>query len=45
MAIAPTATSGKIINATESIEPIQNFIYKEDGKINLPTLAPNLKNN
>lgn len=45
MAIAPTATSGKAINATESIEPIQNFFYKEDGKINLPTLAPNIKNN
>lgn len=45
MAIAPTATSGKAINATESIEPIQHFFYKEDGKINLPTLAPNLKEN
>lgn len=44
MAIAPTATSGKAINATESIEPIQNFFYKEDGKINLPTLVPNIKN-
>lgn len=43
MAIAPTATSGKAINATESIEPIQNFFYKEDGKINLPTLVPNLR--
>lgn len=45
MAIAPTATSGKAINATESIEPIQHFFYKEDGKINLPTLAPDLKEN
>ena len=45
MAIAPTATSGKAINATESIEPIQHFFYKEDGKINLPTLVPNIKNN
>ncbi len=44
MAIAPTATSGKAINATESIEPIQNFFYKEDGKVNLPTLIPNIKN-
>lgn len=45
MAIAPTATSGKAINATESIEPIQHFFYKEDGKINLPTLVPNVKVN
>lgn len=45
MAIAPTATSGKAINATESIEPIQHFFYKEDGKINLPTLVPNIKAN
>lgn len=45
MAIAPTATSGKAINATESIEPIQHFFYKEDGKINLPTLVPNIKKN
>lgn len=45
MAIAPTATSGKAINATESIEPIQHFFYKEDGKINLPTLAPNIREN
>ena len=44
LAIAPTATSGKAINATESIEPIQNFFYKEDGKTNLPTLVPNIKN-
>ncbi len=44
MAIAPTATSGKAINATESVEPIQNFFYKEDGKISLPTLIPNIKN-
>lgn len=44
MAIAPTATSGKAVNATESIEPIQNLFYKEDGKINLPTLVPNIKN-
>lgn len=45
MAIAPTATSGKAINATESIEPIQHFFYKEDGKINLPTLVPNIRDN
>lgn len=45
MAIAPTATSGKSINATESIEPIQGFIYKEDGKSNVITLAPNISQN
>ncbi len=45
MAIAPTATSGKAVNATESIEPIQHFVYKEDGKINLPTLVPNITAN
>ena len=45
MAIAPTATSGKSINATESIEPIQDFIYKEDGKANVVTLAPNISQN
>lgn len=45
MAIAPTATSGKAINATESIEPIQDFVYKEDGKINVFTLVPNIQKN
>jgi len=45
MAIAPTATSGKAINATESIEPIQHFFYKEDSQISLPTLAPNIAKN
>lgn len=45
MAIAPTATSGKSINATESIEPIQDFIYKEDGKSNVITLVPNISQN
>lgn len=45
MAIAPTATTGKSINATESTEPIQHISYKEDGIINIPTLAPNLKKN
>lgn len=44
MAIAPTATSGKAINATEGVEPISDIFYKEDGKINLPTLVPNIKN-
>lgn len=45
MAIAPTATTGKSINATECTEPIQQLFYKEDGIINIPTLAPELKKN
>jgi len=45
MAIAPTSTSGKSINATESIEPINNFFYKEEGTSNIPTLVPNFKTN
>ena len=45
MAIAPTATSGKAINAIESIEPIQSFFYKEDGTINIPTVVANFKIN
>jgi len=43
MAIAPTATSGKSINATESIEPVQDFFYKEEGTITIPTLVPNFR--
>jgi len=43
MAIAPTATSGKAINATESIEPITNFFYKDEGTTVLPTVAPNFR--
>lgn len=45
MAIAPTATSGKAINATESTEPVIDFFYKEEGTIIIPTLAPNFKKN
>jgi ribonucleoside-diphosphate reductase alpha chain len=45
MAIAPTATSGKAINAVESIEPIQDFFYKEEGTINIPTVVPNFRKN
>ncbi|MDE6289635.1 MAG: hypothetical protein K2L64_02620, partial [Ureaplasma sp.] len=45
MAIAPTATSGKCINATEAAEPIQDFIYKEDGKSNVITLVPDIQKN
>ncbi len=38
-------TSGKGINAIESIEPIQNFFYKEEGTINIPAIVPNFKLN
>ena len=45
MAIAPTATSGKAINATESILPVTNFLYKDEGTRNVTTLAPNFRKN
>jgi ribonucleoside-diphosphate reductase alpha chain len=45
MAIAPTATSGKAINATESILPVVNYLYKEDGTTSVATLAPNFRKN
>lgn len=45
MAIAPTATSGKAVNSTESTEPIADFFYKEEGTMTIPTLVPNFKLN
>ena len=45
MAVAPTATSGRAINATESTEPIHDFYYKEEGTLTIPTLAPNFRKN
>lgn len=45
MAIAPTATSGKSINATESIEPIQNLFYREEGTFSVATIVPNFRKN
>jgi ribonucleoside-diphosphate reductase alpha chain len=45
MAIAPTATSGKSINAIESTEPIHDFFYKEEGTITIPTIVPNFRKN
>lgn len=44
-AIAPTATSAKAINATESIEPVHEYLYKEEGTQNLPTIAANFRKN
>lgn len=43
-AIAPTATSGRIISATESIEPITEFFVFDEGTQSLPSLAPNMEN-
>ena len=38
-------TSGKCINATESIEPVVDLFYKEEGTLNVTTLAPNFRQN
>lgn len=45
MAIAPTANSGKAINATESTEPVMGMIFKEEGTFNVTSLAPNIHQN
>lgn len=45
MAIAPTANSGKAINATESTEPVMHLMYKEEGVKSIPALAPNIQEN
>jgi ribonucleoside-diphosphate reductase alpha chain len=45
MAIAPTMTSGRCVNSTESTEPIHNFYYKKEGTITLPTIVPNFRKN
>lgn len=42
IAIAPTATSGSAINSTPSIEPIFDYIFKEEGEGSTVTLAPEL---
>lgn len=44
-AIAPTATSGKVISATESTEPLVKLFYYEEGTQTIPALAPNLIKN
>lgn len=38
-------TSGKAINAIESIEPIHDLFYKEEGTTTVPTIVPNFKKN
>lgn len=38
-------TSGKAVNATESTEPINEFFYKEEGTMTIPTLVSNFRLN
>lgn len=45
MAVAPTATSGKSVNAIESIEPVHDYFYKEEGTLTVPTIAPKFRKN
>jgi ribonucleoside-diphosphate reductase alpha chain len=45
MAIAPTATSGRAINAIESIEPVHDLFYKEEGTMTIPTVVANFRKN
>lgn len=45
VSIAPTANSGKAINATESTEPVMGLMFKEEGMFNVTALAPNIKKN
>lgn len=45
LAIAPTANSGKAINATESTEPVHALVFKEEGMFTVMSLAPNIREN
>jgi ribonucleoside-diphosphate reductase alpha chain len=45
LAIAPTATSGKCINATEGIDPPRKLKYIQEGTYSLPFIVPNLREN
>lgn len=45
VAIAPTANSGKAVNASESTEPVMGMIFKDEGMFNVTSLAPNLRQN
>jgi ribonucleoside-diphosphate reductase alpha chain len=44
-AIAPTATSGMVINATEGIDPVRKLFTIKSGTYDLPVIVPNLKDN
>ena len=43
LAIAPTSTSALIIGATESTEPIKEYVSNKTGTYNCKQLAPHLK--
>jgi len=43
LAIAPTSTSARVINATESTEPIIDLFTIDEGTYILPNLVPNIK--
>jgi len=43
--IAPTQTSGLVINSTEGIEPIRQYKIIKEGTYTLPFLVPNLNKN
>jgi len=45
LAIAPTATSGKCINATYGVDAPRKFKTIEEGTYSLPFIVPNLKQN
>lgn len=45
LAIAPTATSGKVINATEGVDAPRRFKKIEEGTYSLPFVVPNLREN
>ena len=45
MAIAPTATSGKAINATEGVDAPRKLKTIQEGTYSLPFVVPNLKHN
>ncbi len=42
MAIAPTATSGQVIQATEGAEPVKNLFEMKEGTYTLPVIVPEL---
>lgn len=43
LSIAPTASSGRVIGATEGIDPPRNFFVRYEATINLPFVLPNLR--
>ena len=45
LTIAPTATSGKVINATEGVDAPRRFKKIEEGTYSLPFVVPNLREN